>query len=164
MGLSLSTDATPLFNTPLEAGVRAVLILDAFAPEAFDLATLSLLDYYIVHTGDIDGPPSLHPELNARAGEYFVRRHLVEQGLSLMARASLVEQVFATSGIAFRAHETAAAMTDLLGSRYNRQLAEAARWLSREAAAQGIEPFIRSLKEGLERWSHEIVGKAPRHV
>mgnify|MGYP006900567590 CR=1 FL=1 len=164
MGLTLSTDATPLFNTPLEAGVRAVLILDAFAPEAFDLATLSLLDYYIVHTGDIDGPPSLHPELNARAGEYFVRRHLVEQGLSLMARASLVEQVFATSGIAFRAHETAAAMADLLGSRYNRRLAEAARWLSREAAAQGIEPFIWSLKEGLERWSHEIVGKAPRHV
>lgn len=164
MGLSMPVASTPLFNTPLEAGVRAVLILDAFAPEAFDLATLSLLDYYIVHTGDIDGPPSLHPELNARAGEYFVRRHLVEEGLVLMARASLVEQVFTNSGIAYRAHETAAAMTDLLGSRYNRRLAQAAQWLSEEAAAQGLEPLLSRLKDGLERWSHEIVGRAPRNV
>lgn len=164
MGLSLSVASTPLFNTPLEAGVRAVLILDAFAPEAFDLGTMSLLDYYIVHTGDVDGPPSLHPELNARAGEYFVRRHLVEGGLLLMARASLVEQVFTSSGIAFRAHETATAMTELLGSTYNRRLAQSARWLSDEAAAQGIEPFLRHLKDGLERWSHEIVGGVPRDV
>jgi hypothetical protein len=164
MGLTLPVAPTQLFNTPLEAGVRAVLILDAFAPEAFDLAAMSLLDYYIVHTGDVDGPPSLHPELNARAGEYFVRRHLVEEGLLLMARASLVEQVFTSSGIAFRAHETATAMIDLLGSAYNRRLAQAARWLSDEAATQGVEPFLRRLRDGLDRWSHEIVGRAPRDV
>jgi hypothetical protein len=46
----MSAPKTPpvLFNSPLEAGIRTVVILDAFAPEAFDLATLSLLDYYVV--------------------------------------------------------------------------------------------------------------------
>lgn len=164
MGLSLPVSPPQLFNTPLEAGVRAVLILDAFAPQAFDLATMSLLDYYIVHTGDAGGPQSLHPEINARAGEYFVRRHLVEEGLLLMARASLVEQVFTSSGIAFRAHETATAMIDLFGSAYNRRLAQAAEWLAREAAAEGVDPFIHRLKESLDRWSHEIVGKAHHDV
>lgn len=151
-----------LFNTPLEAGVRALLILDAFAPRAFDLATLSLLDYYIVHTGDAGGPPSVHPEIAARAGEYYVRRHLVEEGLMLMARASLVEQVFAKSGIAFRAHETATAMIDLLGSPYNRRLAKAADWLAHEASVRGDDRFIAWLKDGLARWSHEIVRGAGR--
>lgn len=164
MGLSLPIAQPQLFNTPLEAGVRALLILDAFAPQAFDLATMSLLDYYIVHTGDAGGPPSLHPEINARAGEYFVRRHLVEEGLLLMARASLVDQVFTSSGIAFRAHETATAMIDLFGSAYNRRLAEAAQWLAREAAARGVDTFIKNLKDGLERWSHEIVGRAAYDV
>lgn len=164
MGLSLPIAQPQLFNTPLEAGVRALLILDAFAPQAFDLATMSLLDYYIVHTGDAGGPPSLHPEINARAGEYFVRRHLVEEGLLLMARASLVEQAFTGSGIAFRAHETATAMIDLFGSTYNLRLAEAAQWLAREAALQGVDAFIEGLKGGLERWSHEIVGRAADHV
>ncbi len=164
MGLSLPIAQPQLFNTPLEAGVRTLLILDAFAPQAFDLATMSLLDYYIVHTGDAGGPPSLHPEINDRAGEYFVRRRLVEEGLLLMARASLVEQIFTGSGIAFRAHETATAMIDLFGSTYNRRLAEAAQWLAHEADDQGVELFIQSLKDGLERWSHEIVGRAADNV
>lgn len=164
MGLSLLHAQPQLFNTPLEAGLRALLILDAFAPQAFDLATMSLMEYYIVHSGDAGGPPSLHPEINARAGEYFVRRHVVEEGLLLMTRASLVEQVFTDSGIAFRAHETATAMIDLFGSAYNRRLAEAAQWMAREAVDQGIDPFIQSLKDGLERWSHEIVGRAADNV
>lgn len=164
MGLSLPIAQPQLFNTPLEAGVRALLILDAFAPQAFDLSTMSLLDYYIVHTGDAGGPQSLHPEINARAGEYFVRRHLVEEGLLLMARASLVEQVITVSGIAFRAHETATAMIDLFGSSYNNRLAKAAEWLAAEAAAKGIDAFISGLKDGLERWSYEIVGKATDDV
>lgn len=158
MGVSLPIAKPQLFNTPLEAGVRALLILDAFAPRAFDLATMSLLDYYIVHTGDAGGPPSLHPEITARAGEYFVRRHLIEEGLLLMARASLIEQVVNDSGIAFRAHETATAMIDLFGTSYNSRLAEAAKWLALEAETKGAEAFLAELKEGLERWSHEIVG------
>ena len=162
--MSLPIAQPQLFNTPLEAGVRALLILEAFAPLAFDLATMSLMDYYIVHTSDAGGPPSLHPEINVRAGEYFVRRHLVEEGLLLMARASLVEQIFTGSGIAYRAHETATAMMDLFGSAYNRRLAQAAQWLAHEAANQGVDPFIQSLKEGLDRWSHEIVGKAADNV
>lgn len=164
MGVSLPVAQPQLFNTPLEAGVRALLILDAFAPQAFDLATMSLLDYYIVHTGDAGGPPSLHPEINARAGEYFVRRHLVEEGLRLMTRASLVEQVFSGTGIAFRAHETATAMIDLFGSAYNLRLANAAKWLAHKAAAQGVDTFILGLKDSLERWSHEIVGKVADDV
>lgn len=164
MGLSQPIAQPKLFNTPLEAGVRALLILDAFAPKAFDLATVSLFDYYLVHTGDAGGPPSLHPEINARAGEYFVRRHLIEEGLLMMARASLVEQVFTGSGIAFRAHETATAMIDLFGSAYNRRLAQAAQWLAREASLRGVDAFIKDLKDGLERWSHEIVGRAADNV
>jgi hypothetical protein len=159
MGMSLPLASPQLFNTPLEAGVRAMLILDAFAPQAFDLAAMSLLDYYIVHTGDVGGPPSLHPAINARAGEYYVRRHLVEEGLLLMARASLVHQTFTDSGIAFQAHETATAMIDLFGSVYNLRLATAAEWLAGEAANQGVDRFLQVLKESLERWSHEIVGK-----
>lgn len=162
--MSLPIAQPQLFNTPLEAGVRALLILEAFAPQAFDLSMMSLLDYYIVHSSDAGGPPSLHPEINARAGEYFVRRHLVEEGLLLMARASLVEQVLTGNGIAFRAHETATAMMDLFGSTYNRRLAQSAQWLAREAADQGIDPFIQSLKERLDRWTHEIVGKAADNV
>ena len=55
-------------------------------------------------------------------------------------------------------------MIDLFSSAYNRRLAEASQWLAREAADQGVDVFIQGLKDGLERWSHEIVGRAAGNV
>jgi len=49
------------FNGPLEAGIRAVAILGAAHPKAFDLQRLTAFDYLLVHTGDVGGPESLHP-------------------------------------------------------------------------------------------------------
>ena len=156
--------ATPpqLFNTALEAGLRAVVILEAFAPRAFDLRTLSLLDYYVVHTGDIEAdteaPDSLHPPLEARIGEFFVRRRLVEEGLAMMERAFLLERVADPDGLSFCARETAAAMVELMESPYNAHLREAARWIASCAEREGHDVFFARLAAGVDRWSHEIDG------
>lgn len=151
-----------LFNTPLEAGVRAVIILEAFEPAAFDIATLALLDYYVVHTGDAGGPKSIHPQNDSRMGEYFVRRRLVEQGVALMMRASVLEQITDASGISFRAHETASAMLDLMGTSYNRRLQAAAKWLASEANSEGHAKLLVSLKSRVDKWSFETIGAAHR--
>ena len=47
-----------LFNSPLETGVRALVVLDAAHPMAFDLTYLTWFDHLVVHTGDVAGPPS----------------------------------------------------------------------------------------------------------
>src|SRR6266446_4032101 len=60
---------SPLFNSSLETGVRAVVVLDAAFPRAFDLSQLTWLDHLVVHTADIGGPDSLHPDIPQRTGE-----------------------------------------------------------------------------------------------
>lgn len=151
-----------LFNTPLEAGLRAVVILDAFAPRAFDLNTLSLLDYYAVHARDVDvdadAPESLHPPVSPRRGEYFVRRRLVEDGLALMERAFLLDRVAMDDGFAFRTRDVAAAMVDLMQSDYNARLREAARWIAEQADVEGHDTFFGRLNAGVDRWRHEVDG------
>jgi hypothetical protein len=151
-----------LFNTPLEAGLRAVIILEMFEPSQFDIATISLLDYYLVHTADAGGPKSIHPEISARGGEYYVRRHLVEQGIALMLRASLIEQIPTSSGILFQSHETSAALLDLIGTEYNKKLILAAKWLARQSREEGQEQFLRNLKIKINRWSQEMIGVSAR--
>lgn len=42
------------------------------------------MDYLVVHSGDADGPDSLHAPLPMRAGELLVRHGLIEKGLMLM--------------------------------------------------------------------------------
>lgn len=147
-----------LFNTPLEAGLRAVIILEVFEPEQFDISTISLLDYYLVHTADAGGPESIHPDISARGGEYYVRRHLIEQGIALMMRCSLIEEIPTSSGIMFQSCEIAAALLDLISTSYNKKLIEAAKWLAIKSREDGQEQFFHHLRVNIDRWSQELIG------
>ena len=42
-----------LFNSPLETGVRAVVVLDAVFPRSLDVGHLTWCDHLVVHTADI---------------------------------------------------------------------------------------------------------------
>src|SRR6201996_3634871 len=118
----------PLFNSALETGVRAVVVLDAAYPQAFDLSQLTWLDHLVVHTADIGGPPSLHPDIPQRTGELLVRRRLVEEGVSLMRRLHMIDATVSPRGIVFGAGEEASAFVDSLRSPYARQLKQRAGW------------------------------------
>src|SRR5215471_18070829 len=105
------TDASPpaLFNGALETGVRAVIVLGAAHPRAFDIAKLCWCDHLVVHTSDINGPPSLHPDIPQRTGELLVRRRLVEDGVNLMRRLHLINSATTDSGIVYTATDGASA-------------------------------------------------------
>jgi len=162
-----------LFNSPLEAGLRTLIILDAFAPAAFDLRQLSLLDYFAVYAEDLElderdrsfaehtsledeAPSSLHPPIAARRGEYFVRRRVIEEGLVLMERAFLLDRVANEKGFSFRARDVSAAMVDLMESEYNSHLKGTARWIASVAQQEGYGPFFSRLSRGVDQWSEEI--------
>jgi hypothetical protein len=95
------------FNSPLEAGIRSVGLLVASYPKCFDIQQLVVFDYLVVHTGDINGPESLHPQIPLRSTELLVRRKLVENGLLLMMSRKLVVRQACSEGILYQAGEMA---------------------------------------------------------
>src|ERR1700679_3233870 len=87
-----------IFNTPFETGLRSVVILTARFPERLSLHRLVVFDHLVVHTGDIHGPPSMHPRDRSRAAEILVRRGLVGSGLALMETRGLVARIPTVDG------------------------------------------------------------------
>ena len=83
---------TQTFNSPIETGVRALILLAESYPDQLDLQRLLEFDYILVHTHDVDGPPSIHPALPLRSGELLVRRQLIERGLILMISRGLISR------------------------------------------------------------------------
>lgn len=150
--------AVELFNSPLETGVRALVVLDAAHPMAFDLSQLTWFDHLVVHTGDIGGPPSLHPDLPHRSGELLVRRPMVEASLSLMRRLHLVDIVVGEKGFLYRAGEDAYPFVELMRSPYARALKERARWLAENVCAMEAERIERLVAEKIGRWNVEFHG------
>ncbi len=120
---SLSGPFGELYNSPLEAGIRAVVVLEHLRPQKVDLAEMVLFDHVVVHTADLGGPPSLHPDLPGRKGELLVRRRLVEKSLDLMRRCHLIDQESADEGFLFVASDEAAAYVEVLESPYSERCA-----------------------------------------
>lgn len=144
------------FNTPLEAGLRAVSILTAVTPQAFDLQRLVTLDYLLVHSGDVGGPSSLHPDLPMRSGELLVRRKLVENGLLLMISRNLVIRHVEKNGITYSAHDMASAFLNSLSSDYMKSLQDRAEWLAEEFSAASDTEFHQKANTVIERWAAQF--------
>jgi hypothetical protein len=161
MAQDITTDLPnpPLFNSSLETGVRSVVVLDAAFPHAFDLSQLTWLDHLVVHTADIGGPDSLHPDIPQRTGELLVRRRLVEDGLNLMRRLHLVDSNINKDGIVYSAREEAAAFVESLRSVYARELKRRAAWLAKYLTRTSRGDLANLISERIGRWAVEFQGE-----
>jgi ABC-three component (ABC-3C) system Middle Component 2 len=122
---------TQTFNTPLEAGLRALFLLTAADKRSLEVQRLMYFDYAMVHTGDFDGPPSLHPPTPSQGSQLFVRRALIQEGLELMRSRDLVERRFLAAGIRWRVTRVGRHVAAQFSSDYAASLRARAEWVLR---------------------------------
>ena len=144
------------FNGPLEAGIRAVTLLGAAYPRAYDLQRLIGFDYLLVHTSDIDGPDSLHPPAPLHSAELLVRRRIIENALLLMMTRELVEREVSDEGIRYRAGENAAPFLAGLTSEYMTGLKERAEWLIEALGDRNEVDFRALMRKFFDHWVEEF--------
>ncbi|MGO7371739.1 ABC-three component system middle component 2 [Rhizobium leguminosarum] len=145
-----------IFNTAFESGVRSLILLTACFPLSLGLRRLVVLDHLVVHTGDIDGPDSLHPSESSRGAELLVRRGLVNSGLALMGTRGLVVRSATSEGFRYRAGEEAGAFIDLLRSDYSVALKERADWLASEVATLSDGEIDDLVRSRMDLWDTEF--------
>lgn len=144
------------FNSPLETGFRTLVILDLAYPKSYDLSTLVLFDHLIVHSADVNGPPSLHPDLPQRSGELLVRRSLVRAGLNLMQLKHLIVQEFSDDGFTYSVSDEATTIVEHTRSPYSIRLRERARWLILNYGEMSKNELHHLTIEQLDRWKAEF--------
>ncbi len=147
---------TTTFNSPLEAGLRAVEILVAAYPKKFDLQQLVAFDHLIIHTGDVGGPKSLHPMLPLRTAELLVRRKLIEEGLLLMMGRDLIERFADKNGILYQASDQAESFVSLLSSPYLQGLKERAIWVIENFGNYNEIELKDTLQSFFDHWVEEF--------
>lgn len=145
-----------IFNTAFESGVRSLILLTACFPLCVGLRRLVVLDHLVVHTGDIDGPESLHPSESSRGAELLVRRGLVNSGLALMGTRGLVLRSATREGFRYRAGEEAGTFIDLLRSDYSVALKERADWLASEVVPLSDEEMDDLVRSRMDLWDTEF--------
>ncbi len=145
-----------IFNTPFETGLRSVILLTACYPDLLSLHRLVVFDHLIVHTGDIHGPPSMHPQDRSRAAEILVRRGLVNSGLALMETRGLVARTATPDGFRYQAGEEAGSFVDLLSTPYAEALKERAYWLVANIFPLTDDALAALVRSRMDEWAPEF--------
>lgn len=145
-----------LFNSTLETATRTLIVLDAMHGSSCDLTTLTWLDYLVVHSGDVGGPPSLHPPLPYRSGELVVRRPTIESGLSLLRRLGLVALWTRANGIEYGVTDQAYPLIQMMRSAYALALRERASWLSEYYSRTSASDLEALISDQVGSWTAEF--------
>lgn len=143
-------------NSPLELGLRSLVVLTAAFPRTFDLDRLVLLDYCLLHSADLEGPPSLLPAVPNRSGELGLKRTVLDHGVQLMARAGMVDLVTTADGLTYRAGEGAAPFLRLLDSPLLGALVEIATWAVDEFGDLATDQVRDRLRDVSQSWATEF--------
>lgn len=144
------------FNSPLETGVRALILLAEAYPEPLDLQRILEFDYLMVHSGDVGGPPSLHPALPLRSGELLVRRQLIERGLLLMMSRGLIERLASDAGLSYQADDAAGPFLDALSADYLKDLKLRASWVISTFGHMSDADIRKALATVYDQWTREF--------
>ncbi|TCK68444.1 ABC-three component system middle component 2 [Acidipila rosea] len=155
--------AVRTFNSPIETGIRALILLAESYPAQIDLQRLLEYDYIMVHTGDVDGPPSVHPALPLRSGELLVRRELIERGLMLMISRGLVTRHATANGFFYQAEDDAGPFLDALDADYLTELKDRATWVVDRFHEMTDQDIRLLLTRVYDQWSREFqIPEQPR--
>lgn len=145
-----------VFNSALETGIRSLVILAANFPVAFDLQRLVDFDYLVVHSGDVDGPESIHPPLPMREGELLVRRKIIESGLSLMMSRGLITRIAGAEGIYYQASDYAKPFVDSLATPYMRSLMDRANWVATTFGSMDTTELHNLISSFFDKWTTQF--------
>jgi hypothetical protein len=155
--MTSKTSASPSpFNSALETGIRTLTVLVSSYPTAHDLSRLVQYDYLIVHSADVDGPPSLHAPLPLRSGEILVRRGLVEAGLRLLLSRGLANRTLSDEGVLYHADEQAGAFLNNLKTPYMRALQTRAAWVAENFDALKTDDLNSVVRRLFTEWTTEF--------
>lgn len=152
---------TWLYNTPLELGIRALIVLNAVkeigsSTKNYDLSRLAIYDYLLVHSGDVNGPSSIHPATPYRSGELLVKADVLRKGLNLMKSKQLIDIHFNNHGITYSASTLAAHFLNYFDSSYYLNLKNTAIWLAVSYSKYSDEELNQLIKSKMGVWGSEF--------
>jgi hypothetical protein len=148
---------SPTFNSAVEVGLRALCVLTAGHPERHSLQRLTIYDYLLVHSDDIDGGPAgLHPRTPHRSGELLARRGILQDALLLYASRGLIDRRYDADGVHFAASDLASGFLDTLTVDYVHDLRDRADWIAQTYGAVDDAGLVSIVDEGLGRWGAEF--------
>ena len=113
-----------IYNTPIELGIRAGIILNFLYPESASINKIAYLDYISIYSKNYIGLESLHPEVPMHQMEFLLRYEALKLGLLHMVKKGIVNIEIKNNEIYYTKGENIFSFIHLLDNNYHSDLIE----------------------------------------
>ncbi|MED3727082.1 ABC-three component system middle component 2 [Priestia filamentosa] len=146
-----------VFNTPIELGLRALIILKEASPNSLDLSRIIIYDYLVTHSSDVDeNVKSLHPAIPNRSGEIIIKRKVMQEGLNLMCSRELIDIDYTDNGIYYKANTLSEYFIKYFDSSYAKSLLEYSQWLNKTFKNYTDKELNDYISKNISKWGSEF--------
>lgn len=154
--LDSETEVPRLYNSPLELGIRCLIILD-FLNKQTEIETLMYLDYLSLNTKDIDGPESLHAPIPHRGVQVYARKEILSKGIIILISKQLIDIVPTNKGICYQINETGNKFLEFFTSEYFEELKSRVKWVVEKFYTFSNTELNEFVNIRLEKWGGEFL-------
>ncbi|HYH15814.1 MAG TPA: ABC-three component system middle component 2 [Flavisolibacter sp.] len=155
---NIESNSSPnLFNTPLEVGLRGVVILDQLNEWA-DLEKIMYLDYLSLNTKDIGGEESIHAPIPNRGVQVFARKDLLQKGLVIYLAKELINVNATDEGFLYSINNVGKKFLEYFESDYYQLLVSRVKWVVSQFGTKTNSQIREFIKENLQEWGGEYLG------
>lgn len=147
-----------IFNSPLEIGLRCLIILKTFNDRVLNIQDIINLDYLTLHLKDFNEDlESVHPDIPYRSGEISVKRIVCQRGLQLMLSKGLITKNFNEKGICYEITSIGTLFVDYISNSYHVKLQEFCLMLYKEVGSMTEEQINEYITSNINEWGSEFI-------
>jgi len=146
-----------IYNTPIELGLRSLIILETSKDQFMDLEKIMYLDHLCLNTSDLSGPDSLHAPIPNRGVQVFSKKALIQKGLSIMLSKELIQLIVKPDGFFYQVTEAGKVFLSLFQTKYFFDLVDRCKWVMERwghSSTQEIKSFI---DVNIQHWGGEFL-------
>jgi len=150
-------NSNSVLNSPVEFGLRVVVLLDEFEFISLSIDEIITYDYLMTNSGEFDERyPSLHPQTPYRYSKLFVKRDFLMEGVNQMCNCGLLDIAYNKNGICYTKNQFTKYFLSNLTSNYKKKLVERAKWIANEVYLDKENNIINELYKRISTYGIEF--------
>lgn len=146
-----------LFNTPLEVGLRTLVIMNDFREEYLDIERLMYFDYLSLNSSDVGGPESLSPPIPNRRLQVYARKELIRSGLVILLSKELIELTSSDQGFGYKITDAGTKFLSLFSTNYFFELVKRSNWLFLSFKGVGLFELRNYIEINIPNWGTDLI-------
>ncbi|MEP5339442.1 MAG: ABC-three component system middle component 2 [Algibacter sp.] len=153
--MGLNKRKIELFNSDVEVGMRALLIINN-VKGSIDLDRLLVYDYLCLHTYDFGGPESLHPAIPNRNVELVIKSERISKGLRLLITKELINVRLLKKGIYYSKNKLTNSFLNYVKSSYRYDYEIRVKWVLDNFSSLSDNKLKLFVEENMGKWVNEF--------